>query len=451
MRKYLYGVGAIIVPVLLGATLTAGCSDENGEGGLLDGAGDVCGPCGLVANGDVGISGDARLDGFFKALGTINNTTVGIRADFEGNIRALAAVYDVELGATIDADAVGELTAAIEADISANVEGGLQVVYQPARCQASVNVAFEAQARCEAQADCDVDVNPGELSVACEGKCTGGCTGECSGELSCEIDPPEVACDGSCEGSCTLEAGGTCNGTCRGECDGECSARDGEGNCAGECTGECTGTCELTVAAECSGRCTGKCLVDPGSTQCSAEASCRGTCDAQCEGSCEGNFTPPSASASCEARAECQASAKAEANASLECTPPQLDVDFVFAGNANLAAQAAFTARLSELKVRGAAIIQGAAKYEALITGTVDGEVVFNPSPVAQLRTSIQGLANANAIANFDIAVGKLPCVVPAFQQAGTIVASIATDTATTLEAQGDFVSAFAAGFDTDS
>lgn len=451
MRKYLYGLGAIVVPTLLGATLTAGCSDENGDGGLLPGgADDICGPCGLVVNGDVGISGDARLDGFFKALGTINNATIGIRADFEGNIRALAGVYEVELGATIDADAVGELTAAIEADINANLEGGLQVVYQPAQCTASVNVAVEAQARCEAQASCDVEVDPGNVSVQCQGQCTGGCTGTCSGELSCEVTAPSIECTGSCEGSCTFEAAAECNGTCHGECDGTCSATDANGQCNGTCDGECEGTCEFAAAAECNGSCTGKCLVEQGSAQCTGEVSCRGECSAQCEGSCEGNFTPPSASANCEATAECQASAKAEANASLECTPPQLTVDYAFAGGIDAEAQAEFIARLGELKVRGAAIIQGAAKYEALITGSVDGEVVFDPSPVAQLRTSIQGLANANAIANFDIAVGKLPCVVPAFQQAGTIVASIATDTATTLEAQGDFVSAFAGGFDTN-
>ncbi len=449
MRKYLYGLGAIVVPTLLGATLTAGCSDENGN--PLGGAGDICGPCGVVANGDVGISGDARLDGFFKALGTLNNAALTIQTDFEANIRALAAVYDVELGATINAAAVGELTEAIEADIDANLEGGLQVVYQPPRCEASVNVAFEAQAKCEASAGCTAEVEPGELSVACEGQCSGGCEGTCEGEFSCEIEAPSITCEGQCEGSCTFQAAAECNGTCHGECDGTCSATDANGQCNGTCDGECEGTCELAAAAECNGSCSGKCLVDQGNAACTAEASCRGTCSAGCTGSCEGNFTPPSAHVDCEAEAECQASAKAEANASLECTPPQLTVSYAFEGNINAAAQAQFIARLSELKLRGAAIIQGAAKYEALLTGEVENEVVFNPSPVAQLRTSIQGLASANVIANFDIAPGKLPCVLPAFQEAGRIVAALGTDTTTTLAAQAEFVGAFAAGFGGDS
>lgn len=150
----------------------------------------------------------------------------------------------------------------------------------------------------------------------------------------------------------------------------------------------------------------------------------------------------------CDARAECQASAKAEANASLECTPPQLTVDFVFAANANLAAQAAFTARLSELKVRGAAILQGAAKYDALISGKVNGEVVFAPSPFAQLRTSIQNLATASAIANFEIAPGNVTCAIQGFADAVSLTADIAGSTTATLAAQAEFVTAFTGGFD---
>jgi hypothetical protein len=446
MRKYVYGLGAIVAPSLLGALLATGCGED---GGGLPGGDDICGPCGEIATGDIGISGDVRLDGFFKALGTMQNATAFIQADFEGNIRALAAVYDVDLTGAINAAAVGQLTAAIRADINANVDGGLAIEYQPPRCQASVNVSVEAQAKCEAKVGCEVDANPGELSVACEGTCTGGCSGSCSGNFSCEVEAPSIACEGQCEGSCTLEAGGECSGTCRGTCMGQCSAQDAEGNCAGTCDGMCTGNCELTVAAECSGSCTGKCLVNQGSASCTGDVSCRGSCDAECTGGCEGNFTPPSVSADCEASADCQASAKAEANASLECTPPQLSVDFAFNAMAegNLDAQAEFTARLSELKTRGVAIIQGAAKYEALLTGEVNGTVVFDPSPLEGLQASVQGFANANAIAEFDIPVGKLACVVPAFQEAGRIAASLATDTAVTLQAQGDFVAAFSGGF----
>jgi len=448
MKKYVYGLGALVAPSLIGMLVATGCG-EDGSNPLENAGAEICGECGAIAKGDVGISGDVRLDGFFKALGNMQNATGSIQADFEGNIRALAAVYDVNLTGAINAAAVAQLTAAIRADIDANVEGSVSVDYQPPRCQASLDVAVEAQANCEVKAGCDVQVDPGQVSVACEGQCSGGCDAECSGDFSCQVEAPSVQCTGKCEGACTLEAAATCEGTCRGTCSGECSARDGNGDCAGECTGNCQGTCEMAVAAECSGSCTGKCLVNQGSAQCTGDVSCRGECSGKCSGGCEGSVTPPSASASCDASADCQASAKAEANASLECTPPQFKLEYAFAagGNADLDAQASFTARITELKARGLAIVQGAAKYEALLTGKVEGRTVFETSPLAQLRASVTGLANANAIAEFDIPAGKLPCVLPAFQEAGATLASLATNTAGTLEAQASFVGAFTSGF----
>ncbi len=166
-----------------------------------------------MGQGDVGISGDARLYGFVKALSNVQNTTVSIKTDFEANIRALAAVYDVEITGAIDADVVGELTAEIRADIEANVQGGFQVDYQPPRCQANLSVAVDAEARCEVKAGCDVQVNPGQASVSFQGTCSGSCEGSCTGEFACEVEAPSAECTGRCEGACTLEAAATCNGT----------------------------------------------------------------------------------------------------------------------------------------------------------------------------------------------------------------------------------------------
>jgi hypothetical protein len=448
MRKYAYGLGALVAPTLIGGMMASGCSDAAAQvPGLPGGFAELCGPCGTIASGDVGISGDARLDGFFKALSTVQNVTGTIKADFDGNIRALADTFGVTIAGEVNAAAVGQLVTAIEGEISANVQGSLTVDYQPPRCQANVNVAFEAQAKCEVKGGCTAEVTPGELRVACEGKCSGGCTGECTGDLSCEVTAPSIQCSGQCEGACNLEAGGECGGTCKGECDGTCSVQDAMGNCQGQCDGDCTGTCELTVAAQCSGTCTGKCLVDQGDAACTGEVSCRGSCDAECSGGCEGNFEPPSARVDCDATADCQASAKAEANASLECTPPQVNIDYGFAAGVNAAGRAEFAAKLTELKVRGVAIVQGAAKYGALINGRVNGEVVFNPSPVAALQTSISGFANASAFADLDVTPGKITCALPAVAEAVRIAGSLATGTAATLTAQADFVTAFTTGF----
>jgi hypothetical protein len=453
MKKYVYGLGALVVPSLVGAIMASGCSQDNGDdntGGLGNLGQDLCGPCGDIENGDVGISGDARLDGFFKALGNMRNRTVAIQADFDANIRALAATYDVNITGEVNAAVVTQLTTKIKADITANVQGGLNVDYQPPRCQANVNVAVDAQAKCEVKAGCEGEVNPGKLSVSCEGTCSGGCDAECTGEFSCEVEAPSVRCEGQCEGACSLEAAGACNGTCRGDCSGTCSVQNADGSCAGQCDGECQGSCELSVAAECSGTCKGKCLVNQGSAQCTGEASCHGECSGKCTGGCEGNFEPPSAHVDCDASADCQASARAEANASLDCTPPQLKIDYRFAAGieSDIAAQAEFSARLTELRTRGIAIVQGAAQYEALLTGKVEGRTVFATSPLKDLTTSVQGLASANAIARFDIPTGKLACVVPAFSTAGSMLGGMASGMTATIQAQAQFVGAFTSGFE---
>src|SRR5688572_8611340 len=110
MKKYVYGLGALVAPSLIGMLVATGCTKEDGTSGLPTGD-DICGPCGEIAKGDVGISGDVRLDGFFKALGNVQVATAAIKADFDANIRALAATYEVDLTGDINAAAVAQLTA----------------------------------------------------------------------------------------------------------------------------------------------------------------------------------------------------------------------------------------------------------------------------------------------------------------------------------------------------
>jgi hypothetical protein len=407
----------------------------------------ACGPCGSLETGQLSISGNAQLDGFFSAVYTIDQATATIRGDFEGNIVALAEVYGVvgwEAG--FSEQLLADLKTAITADITANVDGGISIKYQGPECKASVNVAIEAQASCEASAECDVQVDPGQVSVECSGSCSGGCSGECSGELSCAVTTPTLNCEGMCEGSCELSAAASCDGTCRGTCSGTCSATDSSGQCAGACDGDCMGTCEFAAEATCAGTCHGTCKVDQGSAQCTAEASCSGSCSGECSGECKGEFKPPSASADCEASAECEAQASAQANASVECTPPSLELDFAFNAGLDAAAQASFLARIGELKTRGVAILQGAANLEVLLTGQVNGEVVFEVSPVVQLTTSIEGLISAGFSGEIDIPAGRLPCVLPAFQDSLEALGEVTTGFTGTIAAQADFAAFITTG-----
>ncbi len=437
------GISLVAVGLFAGVTSTAvqGC-DEGG----------ICGPCGVIAEGSVGISGSARLDGFFGAVGDINAVFVSVNADFEANIRGLAEVWGFEIAAdaAIDASIVDDLMAHIQGEISASVDGGISINYAPPRCSASLDVAVEAQADCEVQAGCDIEAMPPEVSVACEGECSGSCDAECTGSVACDASAMGgISCEGSCEGSCALEVAASCEGTCSGTCTVNGEVQGSEGSFEGECAGECEGTCEMAAGAECSGTCQGTCVADASvMLDCGGEPpECRGSCSGSCSGSCEGTATPPSVAADCDASADCQASASASASANLECSPPSLEIAFEF--NAALAAdvnaQAAFRARIGELQVRGAAILQGFAQFRALFEGNAELGV---ESPIANLTAQIQGFASGDAGAEIiaEVPAGRINCVIPAFIEAGEILADLGGTASGTISAQASFAAGLGVG-----
>jgi hypothetical protein len=437
LRNKAFSLAALGLFTGISASAVQGC----GEGG-------ICGPCGGIATGQLSISGDAKLDGFFKAVADLDGAIGTVTADFDANIVALAEVWGfVEAGADVEVNGafVSDLIAHIRGEINANISGGIRIEYKPPSCSASVSVSVEAQASCEANAgcECDVEVDPGNVSVACEGKCEGSCDAMCEGEVSCKSGELGIACEGTCEGSCELSAGGGCEGTCNGECDGMCSLTNADGSCAGECSGMCTGSCEMNAGASCSGQCHGTCKAEVEPPGCMGEVSCSGSCSGSCGGSCEGSFEPPSASAECEceASADCNAQASAQAEANVSCTPPSLELAFELGGMAagNISAEAAFRAKIGELRVRGVAILQGAAQLQALVTGEVNGEVVFDPSPVVGITAEIQAIVSAGISGGFDIPPGRIDCVIPALREAVEIMGGIATEAGASVSAQVEF------------
>jgi len=454
MRQKVIGLVSLLAPALVGALAGGACSStdnplaNNPLGGTAE---TLCGPCGQLKTGDVGISGNAKLDGFFAAVAKLNDATVSVNGDFNANIDALSQVYGVanfDASASIDTK-VNNLIAAIKAEFSANLDGGVTLAYTPAECHASVNVAIQAQAQCEAKAGCDAQVNPGEVDVQCEGECTGSCSGTCTGGVpTCQVDA-SAKCEGKCEGTCTFDAAATCDGTCHGKCSGTCSAMDGSGNCNGSCDGKCDGSCDLAAAATCSGSCSGKCEVSAEAKCSGGEAPhCSGTCKGSCNANCTGKVTPPSASASCDATADCQAQASAQANATIECTPPSVALSYNFKGGLDASAQADFMAHLDVLKVRGVAILQGFAKYDVIINGKKDasGNVIVK-SPVATLTASVQDLVNNAGSIAADVPVFRLTCAVDAFKESGKVLADLGTNGAANLKAQAKFATAFTSGF----
>ncbi len=429
----------LVIGTAAGMTALEGCGEDG-----------PCGPCGSIIEGQVSISGNAQLDGFFSAVADLGKITGSVQADFDANIRALAEIWgyaDITADTAINADLVTGLMGHIRAEIQGSIDGGITLVYVPARCSANVSVAVEASAQCEAQAGCDVEVDPGEVSVTCEGTCSGSCSAGCSGGFKCEASAG-IACSGTCSGSCDLSAGGTCEGSCNGECMGgncEVAGPNGGNDCAGRCDGTCRGTCELSAGGSCEGTCHGTCEADA-EFDCNGQPpQCNGSCEGECSGSCEGEARPPSASANCDASAKCEASASAQASANVECTPPSIDLRFNLAGNlsgngdAAVAARAEFQAKISALRVRGAAIMQGFAQLGALVNGRVEGELVFDPTPVARITSQFTAVISAAASGEFEIAPGRIDCVIPALEEAKDVLASVASETAGTLSAQASF------------
>jgi hypothetical protein len=404
---------------------------------------DVCGPCGDVEQGDVGISGVAQIDGFFAALAQLDQASASLRGDFEAHVAAIGDAFGVARGELSFDDYVAAIKLEIETQITANVSGSLRVNYVPPKCSANVEVAVEAQASCEVKAGCDVEATPPSVSVSCEGQCRGGCSGSCTGEVACEASL-EAACSGTCEGTCDLTVAGNCSGKCTGACSGTCSLVDNQGTCQGTCTGgTCQGSCELEAGGSCSGTCHGKCVVDA-SVGCTGEVECRGSCDAECSGHCEGEATPPSIAADCDASADCQATAKAQASASLECTPPKFEVDFDFDGTVTAEGRAEFLAKFNVLKVEMIGILQGLAHLDVLLNGSVKGDVTV-PPVTTQLEAAFSAVVDGG-VDSFDIPSGRIACVIPAFEAAIDTLAEVPTEMAGTIQGQIEFAAVFGLG-----
>src|SRR5689334_15675101 len=121
MNRKLRNLTYTVPGILIGAVAATNCN-KVAQG--IPGADDICGPCGDITKGDVGISGDARLDGFFNALGTLNASTTAIKADFDANVSALASIYGVDASGGVTAAIVDQVIGKIKADVSANASGG---------------------------------------------------------------------------------------------------------------------------------------------------------------------------------------------------------------------------------------------------------------------------------------------------------------------------------------
>jgi modification target Cys-rich repeat protein len=298
MTGFIKGIGAF--SALLLVSCSGGLGSVAGGGG---GAGGISGDC----QGGFGASAAAKsLSNFIGAAGEFAAAADDISRTLENACKDMGrelGVSDGEMAASGDTPPVkaacDAVSAKIRAEMSAMREANLTIVVESSPPQCTVSV--DAYANCTAE--CDVNVDPGEATMECEGgEMRGGCSAECTGSCSANAS---AQCSGSCEGTCE----GGCQGTCNGACDGNCSSHDANGQCNGTCSGTCEGTC----TANCEGSCSGSCVVEASG---SCEGECRGGCSVEFEEpTCTGTVRAPSASADCSA--DCDARLDAQA----ECTP----------------------------------------------------------------------------------------------------------------------------------
>jgi hypothetical protein len=396
--------------LLVGASLTTMQACDPGE------VCDLSCPDEGVLEGNASITGIAQIDAFFGAVVDVNAAALSISGSLRSELDAIALSVGLEPGA-----GGAEIAAAIDAKLSLAVDGGLQISFQPPRCEASVEVAVAAAAECDAQVD------PGSATVECSGGCEveGGVMASCEADatLVCTGTAPNFECSGTCSGSCELDVAAQCDGTCRGTCEGTCDVVDASGNCAGGCDGMCQGTCEISGGGSCSGRCTGSCEYTPAMGGCEADASAK--CEAmaggsiECDAKCEGEVNPPSVSA------ECEASVEAKADASIECFPPALEVTWQWRTEleGDVMAQAEFKAWLEGFK--GHLSVMLAAKTKADIL--VDSLGNLSTAAGGALEASFGALAEGDFAATI-----KVPCAVAQLPDAVDLI----TDASGQLSAQ---------------
>jgi len=432
-QKHRRGIGWITFGLALGtggATLQ-GCTDDGPGGRIAEQCGlDVDCTAGGFAEGQASISGIASIDAFFGAAIDLNAAIEGLSGSLRANLDAIGASVGLEPGAS-----GAELAAGLTVFLDANLEGGLTIDYQPAQCSASVEAGVSAAA------ECDVDVDPGEVSASCSGSCDAeaGVEVDCGAEatLMCSGTAPQLDCSaGTCSGACVaqLEVAAECSGTCRGSCTVDGSTMTGfDGACAGECDGECA--VDMSAGGECEFSCEGNCDYEApeGGCDASATASCQAEAGAsiECSAGCEGTVDPPSVSA------ECEATVDAKASASVQCTPPTLSFSYELRGDleGGLQAEAEFRAWLEGFRIHFGAILAARAEAEVVVDAAA--------ALVASASGAVQGaVEDLSADANISAAFGAR-CALIELPIAAEAMASSQGDLTANLSAAVEVVGVF--------
>ncbi|MBI4954475.1 MAG: hypothetical protein HY908_20795 [Myxococcales bacterium] len=335
---------------------------------------------------------DASLEVKFEALSNAADALVNVSTSLKASVATACFNIATDLGEAPPADpanytdddvttACNLATAALNAEFSGGAN--INLVIEGGHCEVNAQAQFNCEASCDVSGSCtpgsiEVQCDPGELSVVCEGSCDVGAT---------------------CEGSVTVEA--NCEGSCEGTCNGTCNGANSSAYCAGTCSGTCSGDCVLDTAVQ---------------------GGCGGT--AKCTGGCTGNYTAPSCTGTlnppaCNIDAECEAGCQGQASLEASCTPPSVSIEVVAAGSANLQStlEANLPAIWNAFELQGRVAIEAAGTVATtfggvvtalgsipacalLFVGDIAGAVTGTVSASASLSVSVSASASVGGSAS---------------------------------------------------
>ena len=130
--------------LMLIAAAFAGCGGGDDGPGLPDipipaGAEALAEQCGIdikceaggIAEGNASISGVGSIDAFFQSVLNFKGRADVVASGIDAEVSAIGASFGIE----------GDVAAGLQAQISANLEGGLKVVAEPAKCEVDVQAS----------------------------------------------------------------------------------------------------------------------------------------------------------------------------------------------------------------------------------------------------------------------------------------------------------------------
>jgi hypothetical protein len=148
--------------------------------------------------------------------------------------------------------------------------------------------------------------------------------------------------------------------------------------------------------------------------------------------------------ADCPESELCKEMGRLNGLASPTCAGPVIDATFDFAPTTTEFDRAEAYTRIGELKSRGASILGSYARLSSIITGEVNGEVIYDPSPLVQMEDAYQQiLSSGENTWRLNLSPACKAYALPALTAQVALVGDLATDSSGALGEGKQFATLF--------